>query len=334
MPAAFSSHFIPMSRQPNVQAESIFIPVTDTDTLHLKRFSKGQSGPPVLLVHGSIENGRIFYSNSGKGFAPFLASQGYDVFIPDLRGRGKSTPAISRHSRFGLTHTLQEDFPAIINRIKELKGDVPQFWGAHSWGGVLMLAYLARPEVPVNVQAMAFFASKRRISVKSLQKFFMIDVMWNLVAKAAIAVTGILPAQKLRMGSDSETRHTHQQTNAWVREQDWRHWHDGYDYAAALQRMQLPPTLYLAGANDTVLGHPVDVEKLMQETGSNNATFKVLSSANGYLHNYDHINILTHPDALQDHFKLVEAWFRDSEGTSPTGTEEYHSTERINEKSI
>jgi alpha-beta hydrolase superfamily lysophospholipase len=168
-----------MSSKTSLHQESIYIPVTATDVLHLKRFSQNQQGPPVLLVHGSIENGRIFYSKSGKGFAPFLAQQGYDVFVADLQGRGKSKPAISGNSDFGLHHILEEDFPAFINKIKELKGDVLQFWGAHSWGGVLMLAYLARQVVPVEVQAMAFFASKRRISIRSLKKFLMADVMWN-----------------------------------------------------------------------------------------------------------------------------------------------------------
>lgn len=306
-----------MSLHTSLQAESIYIPVTATDTLHLKRFSQKQQGPPVLLVHGSLENGRIFYSESGKGFAPFLAQQGYDVFVADLRGRGKSKPSISGKSNFGLTHTLEEDFPAILNKIKDLKGDVPQFWGAHSWGGVLLLAYLARPVVPVQVQAMVFFASKRRISIRSLKKFLMVDVMWNWVASAAVAMTGALPAKKLKMGSDNETRLTHRQTNDWVVQKPWLHWHDKFDYAAALQQMQLPPTLHLAGADDDVLGHPRDVEKLLLETGSSNSALRVLSQANGHLHDYDHINILTHPDAVQDHFPMVVKWFKMSAAVQP-----------------
>jgi len=306
-----------MSLHTSIQTASYHIPVTPADTLHLKRFCVDQAGPPVLLVHGSIENGHIFYSTSGKGFAPFLAQQGYDVFVADLRGRGKSKPAISGNSTFGLTHTLEEDFPAFITKIKELKGDVPQYWGAHSWGGVLMLAYLARPQVPVKVQAMIFFASKRRISIRSLKKFFMIDVMWNWVAGAAIAITGALPAEKLKMGSDRETRLTHRQTHAWVVQKRWLHWHDKFDYAAALQHTHLPPTLYLAGAGDDVLGHPDDVEKLLLETGSSNSAFRVLSRANGHLHDYGHINILTHHDATKDHFPMVVKWFKAATPVQP-----------------
>ncbi|GAB3811062.1 hypothetical protein GCM10028895_00870 [Pontibacter rugosus] len=185
--------------------------------------------------------------------------------------------------------------------------------GAHSWGGVLMLAYLARPEVPVEVNGMAFFGTKRRISVQSFKKFFMIDVMWNWVAKATVAARGALYAKQLKMGSDSETKLTHSQTHEWVEQRRWLDWNDNFDYAAALKRMQLPPTLYLTGSKDDVLGHPKDVQKLMKETGSGSSEFRLLSKASGYKHDYGHIDALTHPDAVQDHFPEVAAWFKKCE---------------------
>ena len=46
----------------------------------------------VLMIHGAVENGRIFYSNSGKGLAPFLCNSDSDVFVIDLPGRGESQP--------------------------------------------------------------------------------------------------------------------------------------------------------------------------------------------------------------------------------------------------
>ncbi len=58
----------------DLQQESLFIPLSpfSKDELHLKRvYKKGLLGPPVFMLHGSIENGRIFYSDSGKGLAPY-----------------------------------------------------------------------------------------------------------------------------------------------------------------------------------------------------------------------------------------------------------------------
>ncbi len=58
------------------------------------------------MLHGAVENGKIFYSDSGRGLAPFLARRGFDVYVGDLRGRGESRPHISRSSRYGQTEAI------------------------------------------------------------------------------------------------------------------------------------------------------------------------------------------------------------------------------------
>ena len=75
-------------------AESLYVKVDGGPQLHLRHFPG--PGHPVFLVHGAIENGRIFYSDNGKGFAPYLQKQGFDVYVLDLRGRGKSLPTLRK----------------------------------------------------------------------------------------------------------------------------------------------------------------------------------------------------------------------------------------------
>jgi predicted alpha/beta hydrolase len=290
--------------------ESIYIQQASGDRLHLQRFNTAPHGEPVFMVHGSIEDGRIFYSDSGKGLAPYLAAQGFDVFVADLRGRGKSTPAISKASAYGLSEILQEDIPAFIKKIEDIKGPVPQHWLAHSWGGVLQLAYLARYQQNERVASMVFFGSKRHISTTSLKKILMIDIMWRLVANTVKRFKGYLPAKALGMGSDNETIRTHAETDAWVRSKQWLDWQDGFDYAHALKHTQLPPALYLTGVKDLVLGHPNDVKLLANETGSSPKKVVVVGRHNGFKHDYDHINLLTHKEAPEDHFTLVSDWLK------------------------
>ena len=62
------------------------------------------------MVHGMVEDGRIFYHKSGKGLACYLAKQGYDVYVVDLRGIGQSTPKISADSDHGQTEPLEMIF--------------------------------------------------------------------------------------------------------------------------------------------------------------------------------------------------------------------------------
>lgn len=293
-----------------MQQQSIFIKV-NFEELHLKRFFTDESSPPVLMIHGSIENGKIFYSSSGKGLAPYLAQNGFDVFVADLRGRGLSKPPISKNSKHGLTEILKEDFPAMINKIKEIKGDVPQHWVAHSWGGVMMLTFLARNYNSVKVASMVFFATKRRISIWNLKKIWSINLMWNFVARIVIAFKGYLPAREMKIGSDNESEKSHRETTKWVNSRNWSDWNDGFDYSAALKKLHLPPTLYLAGANDKVLGNPEDVKLLMHEAGAQNHQFLILGKSNKNLHDYGHIDILSHPDAVKDVYQVAIKWMKE-----------------------
>ena len=89
-----------------------------------------------------------------------------------------------------------------------------------------------------------------------------------------------------------------------MRSRDWKDLRDGFDYAATLQCKTLPPILSITGANDQQIGHPVDCKRLLKEIGDqDNFTFKVIGKKQGYKHDYDHINLLTHKDAKDDHFR-------------------------------
>lgn len=290
--------------------DSHFLEVGDGNRLHVRRIrDQATSGPPALLVHGAVENGRIFYTDSGKGFAPFLASHGYDVFVLDLRGRGLSTPAVSRESTFGQTESIVEDIPAAARLIAKLRGPVPQLWGAHSWGGVLMLSTFARVEdLRELVCGFVFFGTKRSVRVWNRERLKNISLYWHTLAPVISRVKGYLPAKDLGFGADNESRRSHLHSMAWVRPGPWHDPHDGFDYGAALKTCRLPPALYLAGAADRSLGHPDDIRRLMAETHADNAELKLLSKETGFLHDYGHNDMLTHADAPRDHFSFIIDW--------------------------
>jgi predicted alpha/beta hydrolase len=291
------------------EEDSLFIPLHDNDLLHLKRFCGNPNGPVIFMLHGTIENGRIFYSKNGKGLAPFLAGQGYDVFVADLRGRGLSTPAINRGSRYGLTECIDEEIPAFINEIKKVRGDVPQHWMAHSWGGILLLAHYAKHDEDVNVSSMAFFGTKRRITVGGMRKFWMISIFYNFVFRSIIVLRGFVDLKRFGIGTENETEKSRRQTYEWVTQSEWKD-ENGFDYSMALRNMKLPAMLFIAGGSDEVLGHEEDVQKLMKEIGPHDSEFYLASKQNGNKHNYDHITMLTHPDAPDDHFQYLLHWIK------------------------
>lgn len=292
--------------------ESLFIPVTAEDTLHLRHIYQTQEGPPVFMLHGAVENGRIFYSDTARGLAPYLARRGFDVYVADQRGRGLSRPPIRRGASYGQTEAITEDLPAFIEAIKKIRGDVPQHWVAHSWGGVLMASFLARsPQYMSGVASMVCFGTKRTIRVRHLKKRLVMDLFWDHVGRLLVKVIGFLPARQLHLGSDNETDKSHLHCKQWVQPQSpWIDPQDGFDYAAAAKRVSYPPTLHLAGIGDAFLGHPRDVHDFLVEMGATEYEYIVLGRRYGNRRDYGHINMLTDPEAEADHFPLVVDWMQ------------------------
>lgn len=291
--------------------ESHYVQVSGEDTLHLRRIYEDSLGTPIFMLHGAIENGRIFYSLGGKGLAPYLASCGFDVYVADLRGRGGSRPVIGRFSRYGQTEAISEDIPALINYIIQIRGNVSQHWVAHSWGGVLLSSHLARyPEHCSLVQSLVYFGSKRCVRVKNLHRFLQVDFVWKWFCIWIVAVVGYLPAMQFGIGSDNETAKSLRQCVAWVKAAPWVDPGDEFDYGKAIREISLPPIWYIAAGHDYCLGHPSDVHDFMREAGNHKCRFTVLSKKNGNRHDYDHITMLTHCDAAEDHFPLVAKWLQ------------------------
>jgi pimeloyl-ACP methyl ester carboxylesterase len=284
----------------------------DSDHVHIEQIGDGKKYFPVLMLHGAVENGRIFYSSSGKGLAPYLASQGYSCFVANLRGRGESDPRISSASKYGQSEAISTEIPAFCDFLEAVSGASSQHWVAHSWGGVLMAAALLRnPNLIPKVCSMTFLGVKRAVRVQNPEKWFKVDLVWRGLAPLLARVYGFLPAGRLGFGFDNETRKSLAQSIQWVRPGPWIDPEDGFSYEAAASLHSLPPTYSLTGIGDRALGHPDDVKDFLNEARllrEGKDCFQVLSLKDGNLQDYDHINLMTHPDGPQDHFPRVAEW--------------------------
>lgn len=281
------------------------------ETLHLQRIFQREGGPATFMLHGSLGNGRVFYSMTGKGLAPYLARQGFDTFVGDLRGRGRSKPPIGPNSDYGQTESITEEIPAFHKVIAELRPQTPVYWSAHSWGGTLLLSTLARyPELREQVRAGVFFGSKRVIYRDTFLKLFALTPAWDFLGRSLVGLRGYLSGQWIGFSDDCESRRSFHQTAQWLGGGEWVDEADGFDYLAAIRELDLPPILHLSGAKDTVLGAAPDIRKFVKECGCSKAQVKVVGRAHGHYRDYTHLDILIHPYGPKDHFRLVKDWYQ------------------------
>ncbi|MBQ4833741.1 alpha/beta fold hydrolase [Pseudoalteromonas sp. MMG010] len=295
-----------------INQHSHFIELTSGETLHLRCITSRKKSTlgVVFLLHGAVENGKIFYTHSNKGLAPFLAEQGYRCYVADLRGRGESKPAITKGDLHGQSEAITHDIPAFIHKINALEGKFPDYWVAHSWGGVLMNSVLARfPEYINTVKACAYFGSKRALYNNHPYKFLQANVIWYTLAPVIAKVCGYLPAKKLRWGSDNESTKSHWQSMQWAKQNAWIDSDDGFNYGQALTKVSLAPILHIAAVNDKALAQPIDIKKFIEESGVGVQKMQIYGRKFGHSHDYDHITMLTHPQARKEQFCDVLQWF-------------------------
>ena len=291
------------------------VSVSGGDQLHLKRIYKDKKNPgvPVFMLHGEVEDGKIFYSSGRSGLANYLAEQGYDVFVADMRGKGKSWPTIGPRSEFGYHQVITEDIPAYIKAIVKRKGQQSQVWVSHGSGGVLQLAYLARfGQEHCPVDRMVHFGVRRKISADNWKKRFVIDWLWSKAAERLVKWNGYLPARSLRLGTMDESSQSYHDSVSWAVNDQWLDPEDGFNYGEAVLACQLPASLYFASAGELVFSHPNDVREFIHQLGQHDGRLVVLGAEGGNLQDYNHVDMLLHADARVDHFPFLIDWLDNS----------------------
>ena len=289
--------------------ESVFIS-DHSHQLHLKHIWQKEGGTPILMLHGSMENGKIFYTKSGKGLACFLAKHGFDVYVADFRGKGLSKPAIHDESAHGQFELITRDIPKFINYVAEQSQQKVHVI-CHSWGGVMLACSLLRyPELAQTVASKICFGTKRSISIKGARKLFKLDLVWNRLLPFLAKRKGYVDMVRLKIGADNETRSFLLQCIPWLKQGQWHDPVDNFNYQSSAELLDWPATWHLTGINDKLLGHAQDVQSFIQES-NHKARFSLLSKAQGNARNYDHIDILTHPNAVDDHFPQILEWINE-----------------------
>ncbi|MDX1692709.1 MAG: alpha/beta fold hydrolase [Ketobacteraceae bacterium] len=296
----------------SIREHSIMVPLGEKglQQLHMRRFYRHPDDPSVFLLHGLLEDGTIYYSRTGQGLAYFLAEQGFQVFVPDLRGKGRSWPSVAQLLNCRVVDLVTEDIPTLLDKVESLTSRPPAFLVGHGFGGVLISSFLARyPEYRHAINGVVHFGSRRVAAGDDLYRRIMIDWLWSGAAGFIARIRGVIPGRLLKIGAKDEHWQLHEDSLQWLQGSPWQDPDDAFDYGKALsQGLEYPPSLYFASRKDLGYGNPADVRNFMREVGHHNGRLVVLGKAEGNRHNYSHIGMLIHPDARDDHFPFMLEW--------------------------
>jgi poly(3-hydroxyalkanoate) synthetase len=115
-----------------------------------------RASPAVLLVHGLSTDRFTFDLHPERSLARTLSAQGFDVFVGELRGHGRSeSPTLfgAKNFDWGLEDYLTNDLPTILHAIERETGESQVHFIGHSMGGILLYAALGRPELRSRIRS-------------------------------------------------------------------------------------------------------------------------------------------------------------------------------------
>jgi len=310
--------------------------------LHHRAPARGGHATPVLLCHGMGSNRFNMDGPARASLARHLVRGGYDVWILELRGAGRSHRPLLHRPRAAWAWTfedyVQHDVPAALHRVRELSGARRILWVGHSLGGMVAYASLmtqaadafagvvtlASPGMTeIGNEAIDRWIALRRLLWLAPPR---IPVRWGawLAAPVAPAIAASAPALlrdwfwhpdnfdleivrfMMRRGVEDLPRSLLIEFARWYETRRMSDRYDLFSFAEHLERVRVP-MLVVAGSRDR-LTPPADLARLVERLGSSDKTFVVAGHASGFAHEYSHVDLVLGRHAPDEIYPLVSEW--------------------------
>ncbi|TDV72329.1 alpha/beta fold hydrolase [Pseudomonas sp. LP_7_YM] len=256
-------------------------------------------GVPVILLHGSFSNRRLWYSPKGIGLGAYLARAGFDVWIAEMRGHGLSARNQAyRHNC--VADYARYDLPAIAAFVTEQSGQSPH-WIGHSLGGTTLAAALGGHYLDAGQAAsVALFGSQ---VTRGFWPLKVPPLTWGarLFLKRFEHVSG----PRLKRGPEDEPMGVILESMRW-HGLFGRFGDKNDDWWSGLQTVEVP-TLCVSAVGD----HQ-DPEwacrEMFEQFGTEDKEFLVLGRVHGYTEDFGHVQMLVSKAAQAQVWPRVVDW--------------------------
>ncbi len=264
------------------------------DLLHLP--AAGSARGAILAGHAMMVDRRSLDRPEGGGMLSFLASQGWEVYAPDLRGRGSSGPTTAEGGRWSYDDLVRYDLPACLAAVRARSKGLPVVVMGHYLSGHVSVAaagvgcYAQQPEAHVLISANMWAPGLEDSSGMRLLK-------WGacLVLGFFARFIGNFPARRLRVGPVDESGTYISDLVRFWREDRWGAADGSVDYLASMTDVE-GPVLALIGRGDRLLAHPAGAKRWSELIGASGAEFRVLGRGDlGLSFDPDHMTLVTDP---------------------------------------
>jgi pimeloyl-ACP methyl ester carboxylesterase len=290
----------------DVPVDVHWITTADNTELAVTRIRPRRLKPllfPAVLVHGTYTNRHFWISPKGVGMGAYLADQGVDVWIPELRGHGLS-PKGEAFSAITAQDQIYSDLPAIQDYIFQQTA-APAFWVGHSFGGLFIIAALSAKRLNQDrVKGMVTLGSQISLGDRYLK---VPPVAWAL--SGLLRVIGHLPSPTFGLGPEIEPAGVILETIRWKKL--FGKWTDtdGFSYWEGLNNIRVPVLTY-AAARDR--NDPAEGCRLIHDAyGSADKIFMLLGRINRFSKDYDHVGMVVSREAQTEVWPDIAGWMMD-----------------------
>lgn len=302
---------------------------------------RGAHRTPVLLCHGMSSNRWNMDGPGRLSLARYLGRKGYDAWIVELRGAGRSTrPRWWNGKRFDwcFEDYVYHDAPAALQVVLRETGVEQLHWIGHSMGGMIAYALLMGP-VQSKLASVVTLGSPTMSEVghpmldfglpyRSLLRLAPARVPTGLSARLGAPLAPLLhwllrrPISELgfHQGNlDTDVMRTLMFTaiddlpasllREFARWYETKAMSDRYamfDFTEHLEHIRAP-LLVIAGEKDE-LTPARDLEYVYEHVGSRDKELRVVGKQHGTAHDYSHADLVLGKHAPDDVYPLILEW--------------------------